>query len=81
MKRGVQKQKSELDSQADSIGVFIYTEKFKNNYSEFGFYMIDLNKLDQLMEEKKHIRVLFNFKVVWVFRDFNEKFSSLITRF
>ena len=78
IKQGVNKQKNAIDAQTESIGVCLYNEKYKQNYSNQGFILVDLNRLDRLVEDKKNYRVLFNFKIIWVFRDSSEKLSGFV---
>ncbi|CAD8212420.1 unnamed protein product [Paramecium pentaurelia] len=77
---GVNQQK-QVQKDLDYQGVFLYSEKAKTNFFEYGFTPIDVCRPDKIIEDKKQYKFLFDFKNLWVFRDYGEKVESVLNIF
>ncbi|CAD8106412.1 unnamed protein product [Paramecium primaurelia] len=77
---GVNQQK-QVQKDLDYQGVFLYSEKAKTNFFEYGFTPIDVSRPDKIIEDKKQYKFLFDFKNLWVFRDYGEKVESVLNVF
>ncbi|CAD8128200.1 unnamed protein product [Paramecium sonneborni] len=77
---GVNQQK-QVQKDLDYQGVFLYSEKAKTNFFDFGFTPIDVSRPDKIFEDKKQYKFLFDFKNLWVFRDYVEKIEQVLNVF
>ncbi|CAD8182324.1 unnamed protein product [Paramecium octaurelia] len=77
---GVNQQK-QVQKDFDYQGVFLFSEKAKTNFFEYGFTPIDVSRPEKIIEDKKQYKFLFDFKNLWAFRDYGEKIESVLNVF
>ncbi|CAD8108139.1 unnamed protein product [Paramecium primaurelia] len=77
---GVNQQK-QVSKDQDYQCVYLYSEKANIDFFECGFTPIDVSRPDKIIEDKKQYKFLFDFKNLWVFRDYGEEVEQVLNIF
>ncbi|KAM3133743.1 hypothetical protein pb186bvf_014152 [Paramecium bursaria] len=66
--------------QQDVESLLIYHEKCEQYdfFQNLGFHPINLQRLDIIIEQQKTFRILFDFKNIWIFKEYDESLQNLL---